>query len=120
MGRFRHWCKFQNLIRSGAYADVTSSIFLLRVGEETEAPVTMDVIHRFEDGLFEVMAVDLGPCVIVIQGRNLDVAGDWNSLIIVVDVHTRTELVLSSYFDTPWALGVAPVYSRIPCCPTEI
>lgn len=82
------------------YADVVaSSIYSLNVAEPSE--VTLDLLHQFEYDAFTVDVVDLGPRVIVIQGRvGSEVGADWR--LVALDVHTRMQLLLPSFTHATW------------------
>ncbi|KAG8215020.1 hypothetical protein J3R82DRAFT_8428 [Butyriboletus roseoflavus] len=75
------------------------SIYSLNVTEPSE--VALDLLHQFEYRAFVIDAVDLGPRVIVIQGRmGLDVDADWR--LVALDVHARMQFLLPSFIDAAW------------------
>ncbi|KAF8142005.1 hypothetical protein EV363DRAFT_1468924 [Boletus edulis] len=82
------------------------SIYFLNVGKQSD--ITMDPVYRSpEYSTFDVQFVDLGPRVIVIQGRlgpNLDT--DWR--FIVLDVLTRTELLIPPFTHATWQAAEMP------------
>lgn len=76
--------------------------------------MTLDLLHQFEHGVFTIDTVDLGPRVIVIQGRvDRGAEEDWR--LVALDVHSRTQFLLSPFAHAPWEateVGTSP--SRMP------
>lgn len=63
--------------------------------------MTLDLLHQFEHSAFDVDVVDLGPRVIVIQGRvGPDIEADWR--LVALDVHTRTPFLPPSFTHATW------------------
>ena len=60
-----------------------------------QSEVTLDLLHHFEHSEFNIRTVDLGPRVIVVQGRASH--DDWR--VVALDVHARTQFLLPSFAD---------------------
>lgn len=57
--------------------------------------MTLDLLHQFEHNEFNIRSVDLGPRVIVVQGRAPH--DGWR--VVALDVHARTQFLLPSLTD---------------------
>ncbi|KAF8556470.1 hypothetical protein OG21DRAFT_1483087 [Imleria badia] len=65
--------------------------------------IASNLLHQFEHDVFTIDAVDLGPRVIVIQGRvGSGSDDDTERRLVALDVHTRTQFLLSSFTHVPF------------------
>jgi hypothetical protein len=99
---------------------VASSIYSFNVGGQFD--MTLDLLHQFEHDVFTIDAVDLGPRVIVIQGRvGSGSDDDTERRLVALDVHTRTQFLLSSFTHVPFETDdVGPSCLRTPSRPIDI